>query len=193
MRSTRIWLFFIALENEKVHSTLDFCAKTERKMKTMYKRMCDVAGVSVTKDAKSPYWVAQWTDARGKRLKRSTKVPRAGGVYRGERLTPAQARKRAEVVAWQLADAREAEYQKHDNTTVRELFEKMLAGALGLLMAGAKRRQLLRERRRENTPCGLFASGGGKSLLEERRRACSICRLPRRGAFRWLFYGVCPE
>lgn len=101
-------------------------------MKTMYKRMsCDVAGVSVTKDAKSPYWVAQWTDARGRRLKRSTKVPVAGGVYRGERLTPAQARKRAEVVAWQLADAREAEYRKYDNTTVRELFEKMLAGALG--------------------------------------------------------------
>lgn len=64
-------------------------------MNTMYKQvMCDVASVSVTKDAKSPYWVAQWTDARGKRVKRSTKVPVAGGVYRGERLTPAQARKR---------------------------------------------------------------------------------------------------
>ena len=35
------------------------------KMNTMYKQvMCDVTSVSVTKDAKSPYWVAQWTDAR---------------------------------------------------------------------------------------------------------------------------------
>lgn len=120
-----------------MHSTLNFCAKTERKIErkkmiTMYRQvMCDVTSVSVTKDAKSPFWVAQWTDARGKRVKRSTKVPVAGGVYRGERLTPAQARKRAEVVAWQFATEREEEYNKHDNTTVRELCEKMLAGKLG--------------------------------------------------------------
>lgn len=101
-------------------------------MKTMYKQvMCDVASVSVTKDAKSPFWLAQWTDARGKRVKRSTKVPVAGGVYRGERLTPVQARKRAEVVAWQFATEREEEYNQHDNTTVRQLFDKMLSGALG--------------------------------------------------------------
>lgn len=92
---------------------------------------CDVERVSISKDAKSPYWVAQWTDGVGRRVKKSTKVPWRGGMFRGERLTPAQARKRAEVVAWQLAAAREIAYKQHDNTSVRELFEKMLAGKLG--------------------------------------------------------------
>lgn len=89
------------------------------------------ANVIVCRDAKSPYWMAQWTDGRGKRCRRSTKVPVAGGMFGAERLSAAQAKKRALMVALTLAKAEEAEFHAHDNTTVRQLFDKMLSGALG--------------------------------------------------------------
>lgn len=52
-------------------------------------------------------------------------------MFGAERLSAAQAKKRALIVALTLAKAEEAEFLAHDNTTVRQLFEKMLSGALG--------------------------------------------------------------
>ena len=40
-----------------------------------------VSNVIVCKDGKSPFWVGQWRDGRGRRVRRSTKVPVRGGVY----------------------------------------------------------------------------------------------------------------
>lgn len=85
----------------------------------------------VCREKLSPYWVAQWTDKRGKRCRRSTKVPIEGDKFGAETLSKTQAKKRALLVADALARAEEEEYHSHDNTSVRALFEKMLAGALG--------------------------------------------------------------
>ena len=94
---------------------------------------CHVVSVGLVVDAKSPFWVAQWTLSNGARQKRSTKVPMAGGLFRGERLSKVQAKNRALVVAQALAQEALAEAVRADNLSVRELFDKMLAGKLGRL------------------------------------------------------------
>jgi len=90
-----------------------------------------VVSVGLVVDAKSPFWVAQWSLSNGVRLKRSTKVPVAGGMFRGERLSKVQAKNRALVVAQAFAQESLAEAVRADNLSVRELFDKMLAGKLG--------------------------------------------------------------
>ena len=86
---------------------------------------------SVFSDAKSPFWLIQLVFNDGRRLKKSTKVPVAGGLFRGEKLTRAQAKNRALMVAQELANAAALEVQRVDNISVRELFDKMLGGKLG--------------------------------------------------------------
>ncbi len=86
---------------------------------------------SVFTDAKSPFWLTQIVFSDGKRLKKSTKVPVAGGLFRGEKLTRAQAKNRALMVAQELANAAAVEAKRVDNMSVRELFDKMLGGKLG--------------------------------------------------------------
>lgn len=62
-----------------------------------------VSGVSLFQDAKSPYWWAQWSLSDGSRVKKSTKVPLVGGLFQGERLSKPQAKRRALLVAQELA------------------------------------------------------------------------------------------
>lgn len=88
---------------------------------------------SVFSDAKSPFWLAQLVRPDGSRVKRSTKVPVEGGVFQGERLSKSQAKRRALLVASELAAVAQVEAQRVDNLSVRELFDKMLAGKLGRL------------------------------------------------------------
>lgn len=90
-----------------------------------------ITSVGLSQEGKSPYWVAQWSFADGKRVKKSTKVPVAGGLFRGEKLSRAQAKNRALMVAQELANAAAVEAARVDNMSVRELFDKMLGGKLG--------------------------------------------------------------
>ena len=89
------------------------------------------ANIIICKDAKSPYYLAQFTDPLGKRVRRSTKVPTAGGRFGDETLTRAQAKRRALQIAFSIARAAEHEYHAHDNRSVREVCELMLSGKLG--------------------------------------------------------------
>ena len=88
---------------------------------------------SVFSDAKSPYWLAQLVRPDGSRVKRSTKVPVEGGLFQGERLSKPQAKRRALLVAQELAAAAQVEAQRQDNLSVRELFDTVLRGKLGRL------------------------------------------------------------
>ncbi len=98
-------------------------------------KTADFKNVIVCRERLSPYWIAQWTNGRGKRIRRSTKVPAKGGNYQGERLSPVQAQRRALMVALQLAQAEESAYAAHDNTTMRQLCSAMLSGKLGRVSA----------------------------------------------------------
>ncbi|MBR5213260.1 MAG: hypothetical protein IKV92_03265 [Akkermansia sp.] len=71
-----------------------------------------VTSVGLSQEGKSPYWVAQWSFADGKRVKKSTKVPVAGGMFRGEKLTRVQAKNRALMVARELDNAAAVEAER---------------------------------------------------------------------------------
>ncbi len=89
--------------------------------------------VSIYSDAKSPFWLAQLVRPDGSRVKRSTKVPVEGGLFQGERLSKAQAKRRALLVAQELAAAAQVEAERQDNLSVRALFDTVLKGKLGRL------------------------------------------------------------
>lgn len=86
---------------------------------------------SLNKAANSPYWMVSFRLPGGKACRRSTKVPHAGGMYLGQKLSAAQAKKRALLVAAKLAADTAAEEQSKDNRSVREIFDLMLTGKLG--------------------------------------------------------------
>ena len=90
----------------------------------------DFKNVLICKEKLSPYWIAQWTYARGKRIRRSTKVPVKGGSYKSERLSTTQAERRALMVAFELAQAVEDDYKIHDNRSVRQICDVILSGSL---------------------------------------------------------------
>lgn len=48
---------------------------------------------SLNKAANSPYWMESFRLPGGKACRRSTKVPHAGGMYLGQKLSAAQAKK----------------------------------------------------------------------------------------------------
>ncbi len=87
--------------------------------------------ISLNKHAKSPFWMVSFIGADGGQKRRSTKVPHQGGMFQGEKLSKAQAEKRAMLVGIAIATAEAKEYTSHDNTSVRNLFRKMLSGKLG--------------------------------------------------------------
>lgn len=99
----------------------------------MKKDNLSLVGVSVVQDAKSPFWVAQWSLSNGARVKRSTKVPVEGGVFQGERLSKPQAKRRALLVAQKLAQNALVEAEREDNVSVRQLLDTVLKGKLGRL------------------------------------------------------------
>ena len=87
--------------------------------------------LSLNKVPNSPYWMVSFIGADGGQKRRSTKVPHQGGLYQGEKLSAAQAKKRAMMVGVSIASAEAEQYTSFDNTSVRELFDLMLAGKLG--------------------------------------------------------------
>lgn len=87
--------------------------------------------IIVCKDAKSPYWIAQFTSPSGQRRRKSTKIPVNGGMFQGERLSAAQAKRRALLVAGDMAREEEKIVADLNTISVKDLFETMLNGKLG--------------------------------------------------------------
>lgn len=87
--------------------------------------------VIICRDAKSPFWMAQFTAPDGSRRRRSTKVPVEGGYFQGEKLSRCQAKNRALAVAWQLAHDVAEDCSSQDNISVCNLCKMMLEGKLG--------------------------------------------------------------
>lgn len=90
-----------------------------------------ITGVSLSHDGKSPFWMAQWTLSTGLRQKKSTKVPVAGGLFQGERLSRSQAKSRALLIAHELADDALRTDLQTNKTSMLELCDLMLNGKLG--------------------------------------------------------------
>ena len=80
----------------------------------------DTKHLSINKDRLSGYWYVSFAGPDGQMKRRSTKVPHAGGEYKGEKLSPKQAEKRALQVGAKIAEAELAKKQEHNNISVRE-------------------------------------------------------------------------
>lgn len=76
--------------------------------------------LSINKEKSSPYWMVTFQSADGKMKRRSTKVPVAGGMFEGERITAKLAERLAYQRGVQIACAEEEEYKSHNNVSVRE-------------------------------------------------------------------------
>ncbi len=77
----------------------------------------------INKEKTSPYWCVTFEGRDGKMKRRSTKVPVKGGMFEGMQITAKLAEKLAYQRGVQIALAEEKEYNRHDNTTVRNWCE----------------------------------------------------------------------
>ena len=132
--------------------------------------------VSLNTDTKSPYYFASFYGADGKQKRRSTKVPHAGGLYQGRRISAAQAKTIALRIAVELAQQEEQEYHAADNTTMRQLCDTMLSGKLGRVStatydnARTDYKQFLAYLgRRADEPCRLITRADIKTWIDSRR------------------------
>ena len=75
--------------------------------------------LSINKEKLSPYWMVTFEGADGKMKRRSTKVPVAGGMFEGNRITAKLAEKLAYQRGVQIAVAAEAEYVSQNNVSTR--------------------------------------------------------------------------
>ncbi len=82
----------------------------------------------INKEKTSPYWCVTFEGRDGKMKRRSTKVPVKGGMFEGMQITAKLAEKLAYQRGVQIALAEEKEYNRHDNTTVRNWCEAYIRG-----------------------------------------------------------------
>lgn len=82
--------------------------------------------LSINKEKSSPYWMVTFQSADGKMKRRSTKVPVAGGMFEGERITAKLAERLAYQRGVQIACNEESEYKSHNNVSVREWCDKYI-------------------------------------------------------------------
>lgn len=142
--------------------------------------------VSINKAVNSPFWMVSFRSADGKQKRRSTKVPVEGGVFMGERLSAAQAKKRALVVGAQIARDAALEYEAHDNTSVRVFLDRFLLRACRRLrpqsvanIRSARDRFCEWLGRRADEPLRLVSRRDAKEYMEFRReqiRCSSVVR-----------------
>lgn len=94
------------------------------------------SGFSLNKDSKSPFWFVSFTMPDGRQRRRSTKVPHAGGMFCGTRLSSAQAKKRAMLEAAAIV---QQEYTKQEerkaSKPISAVFQQMEHGKLGRVSA----------------------------------------------------------
>ena len=141
---------------------------------------------SINADPKSPYWFVSYTGPDGKQKRRSTKVPVAGGFFKGEKLSPKQAEKRALIVGAQIAEAEYKEHHTLDNTTVREHLNNYFRRVVSKLSPSSHSTNKTAFNRictwlgkRADEPLRLFTKGDAKLYLEMRRdkvRATTVIR-----------------
>lgn len=142
--------------------------------------------VSVNKSEGSPFWMASFIGPDGKQKRRSTKVPVAGGIFQGEKLSAKQAEKRALLVGAQLAEAEYQEHHTHDNTTVREHLNNYFRRVVSKLSPSSHSTNKTAFNRlcewlgkRADEPLRLFTKSDAKLYLEMRRdkvRATTVNR-----------------
>ena len=91
--------------------------------------------LSINKEKSSPYWMVSFQGPDGKMRRRSTKVPVAGGMFEGVKITAKLAEKLAYQRGVQMACAAETEYESHNNISVRDWCEGYISRNAGRISA----------------------------------------------------------
>ncbi|MBR3903252.1 MAG: phage integrase SAM-like domain-containing protein [Akkermansia sp.] len=91
--------------------------------------------LSINKEKTSPYWMVSFQGPDGKMRRRSTKVPVAGGMFEGVKITAKLAEKLAYQRGVQMACAAETEYESHNNISVRDWCEGYISRNAGRISA----------------------------------------------------------
>lgn len=89
--------------------------------------------LSINREKTSPYWMVTFEGADGKMYRRSTKVPVAGGLFEGVKISAKLAEKLAYQRGVQIACALKEEFESHNNVSVRSWFEGFISRRAGLL------------------------------------------------------------
>jgi len=87
--------------------------------------------ISINKEKTSPYWMVSFLALDGKMKRRSTKVPVSGGIFNKEKLSVLQSKKRALIEGIRIAERFNKDHESHDNRSVSQIVDIMLAGKLG--------------------------------------------------------------
>lgn len=95
--------------------------------------------LSINQEKTSPYWMVTFQGKDGKMRRRSTKVPVAGGMFEGTRITARLAEKIACQRGVQIACMEELEYQSHNNMSARKWLAERLEQRGRLVSEDTKR------------------------------------------------------
>ena len=142
--------------------------------------------VSINQAANSPFWMVSFRSSDGKQKRRSTKVPVAGGMFQGEKLTAAQAKKRALIVGTLIAQEEAETYVSFNNVSVTDFLNEYIHRASKRLRAQSVANiKSARDRfcewlgKRANEPLRLITRLDAKMYMEYRReliRCSSVTR-----------------
>lgn len=140
--------------------------------------------VSVNCEAKSRFWYVSFIGPDGRQRRRSTKVPVAGGVFKGERLSAKQAKNRAMIEGTRLAQSACEDVVAGPSVSVRRFLDDYVerrrpyvSRATLLNMRGAFKRLCVFLGRRADLPMRLLSREDAKRFMEFRRlevRALSV-------------------
>lgn len=87
--------------------------------------------LSLNRDRKSPFWFVTFVAPDGKARRKSTKVPVAGGMFEGQKISAKLAEKLAYQRGVQIACQTANEYNEQNNVTVRDWLEGYISRNAG--------------------------------------------------------------
>lgn len=151
--------------------------------------------ISINKAKNSPFWMVSFRGPDGAQKRRSTKVPVAGGMFEGERLSAKQAEKRALMVGMKIAEAENAEFEQFNNISVRDFLRDYLRRAAKRLTDSSTQNNryafdllIAWLGKRADEPLRLLTRHDAKCYMEERRTQVRASTLSREiGCYKTAF------
>ncbi len=132
----------------------------------------------INREKTSPYWCVTFEGRDGKMKRRSTKVPVKGGMFEGMQITAKLAEKLAYQRGVQIALAAEKEYNRLDNTTVRNWCESYIRKNAGHISERTYHNALTAYRffysflgKRADEPLRLITKMDAKDFIAHRRNS----------------------
>lgn len=132
--------------------------------------------ITINTDPKSAFWYVSFIAPGERQRRKSTKVPVEGGIFRGERLSVTQAKRRALIEGTKIAEEDCLKVQEKNNPSLRSFLQDYynrrrayVAFATAVNMDGAYRRLCEILGRRADLPIDEIKRDDAKRFVEARR------------------------